>query len=201
MGLSYLPAVTVTFILSFTPVVVLLLGVVALKEYPTRLQMGGMFLVLFGAYLFFKDPFSSSNPTGVLIILISGLGWACYLVFSRLLLTESDSRPLGTTAVAMGFGTVVLDIAALLFEGLPSVTGEGWMIILWLGLLNTAVAFFLWNHALKSLEAFEISILQNTMLVQIAVLAWIFLGEWLTTAKLRPMALVFVGALMVQLKR
>jgi len=201
VGLSYLPAVTVTFILSFTPVVVLLLGVVALKEYPTRLQMGGMFLVLFGAYLFFNDPFSSSNPTGVLIILISGLGWACYLVFSRLLLTESDSRPLGTTAVAMGFGTVVLDIAALLFEGLPSVTGEGWMIILWLGLLNTAVAFFLWNHALKSLEAFEISILQNTMLVQIAVLAWIFLGEWLTTAKLRPMALVFVGALMVQLKR
>ncbi len=201
VGLSYLPAVTVTFINNFTPVVVLLLGVVALIEYPTRLQIGGILLVLSGAYLFFNDPFSGINPTGILITLVSGLGWAFYLVFSRLLLTMGEIGPLGTTAVTMSLGTVVLDVAALMCEGLPSITGEGWMIILWLGLLNTAVAFFLWNIALQSLEAFEISILQNTMLIQIAVLAWIFLGERLTTTKLVPMALVFMGALVVQLKR
>jgi len=70
-----------------------------------------------------------------------------------------------------------------------------------LGVVNTALAFFLWNHALQRLEAFEISVLQNTMLVQIAVLSWMFLGEQLTVAKLIPMALVFIGALVVQLRR
>ena len=41
LGLFYLPAVSVTFILNFTPVVVLVLGVMFLREYPTPLQLGG----------------------------------------------------------------------------------------------------------------------------------------------------------------
>jgi len=44
-------------------------------------------------------------------------------------------------------------------------------------------------------------VLQNTMLVQIALLAWVFLGEGLTAGKLTAMALVFLGALTVQLRR
>jgi drug/metabolite transporter (DMT)-like permease len=59
----------------------------------------------------------------------------------------------------------------------------------------------MWNHALQRLETFEISVLQNTMLVQIAVLSWIFLDEMLTMMKLISMALVFVGALIVQLRK
>jgi drug/metabolite transporter (DMT)-like permease len=53
---------------------------------------------------------------------------------------------------------------------------------------------------LQRLEAFETSILQNTMLIQIAVLSWVFLGEQFTTMKLVAMALVFCGVLIVQLK-
>ncbi len=71
--------------------------------------------------------------------------------------------------------------------------------MLWLGVVNTAAAFFLWNHALQRVEAFEISILQNTMLIQIAILSVIFLGETLTAMKLLGMAAVFVGVLIVQL--
>jgi drug/metabolite transporter (DMT)-like permease len=59
----------------------------------------------------------------------------------------------------------------------------------------------MWNRALGKLEAFEISVLQNTMLIQIAVLAWVFLGERFTVAKVPAMALVFLGALIVQLKK
>jgi drug/metabolite transporter (DMT)-like permease len=66
---------------------------------------------------------------------------------------------------------------------------------------NTALAFFLWNHALQKLEAFEISILQNTMLVQISLLSWVFLGEPLTPRKGLSMLLVFAGVLLVQLKK
>ena len=40
-----------------------------------------------------------------------------------------------------------------------------------------------------------------TALVQIAILSWFFLGESLTLMKLIPMALVFVGALIVQLRK
>ena len=201
LGLFYLPAVSVTFILNFTPVIVLILGVVFLGEYPTRLQLGGMALVLLGAYLFFRAPMSGYGLMGVLITLLSGIGWGAYLVASRLLFVRDEADILGLTAFSMASGTAVLVIVAVAIEGFPSVSFTSWGIILWLGVVNTALAFLLWNHALQRLEAFEISVLQNTMLVQIAILSWIFLGERLIVTKLVPMALVFVGALVVQLRK
>ncbi|TRO47512.1 hypothetical protein E2P65_04275 [Candidatus Bathyarchaeota archaeon] len=201
LGLFYLPAVSVTFILNFTPLIVAVLGVVALKEYPRLHQLAGMCLVLAGAYLYFNAPLMGDSLLGVVITLISGMGWGSYLVLGRLLFVRGELNPLGLTAFSMGFGTLLLALVAFSMEGFPSVSLTGWGIILWLGVVNTALAFFLWNHALQRLEAFEISVLQNTMLVQIALLSWMFLGESLTLAKLIPMALVFVGALVVQMRR
>jgi len=201
LGLFYLPAVSVTFILNFTPVIVLVLGVAFLGEYPTHLQLGGMGLVLLGAYLFFNTPLSAYTLLGIAITLVSGLGWAAYMVSGRLMFLRERISPLGMTAFSMGFGTAILAAAAFSLEGLSAISLSSWGIVIWLGVANTALAFFLWNHALQRLEAFEISILQNTMLVQIAVLSWLFLGEELTVMKLIPMALVFVGALIVQLRK
>ena len=201
LGLFYLPAVSVTFILNFTPVFVLAMGVFALGEQPTKAQLVGMGLVLVGAYLFFNDPLSGSSPVGILITLFSGLGWAAYMVYSRYTFVREEFDLLGLTAFSMGAGTLILVAAALVFEGVSSVPPSGWGIIAWLGVVNTALAFFLWNHALQRLEAFETSILQNTMLIQIAVLSWVFLGERLTGMKLVAMAMVFLGVLTVQLRR
>jgi len=179
---------------------VAVLGVIALKEYPRLHQLAGMGLVLVGAYLYFNAPILGNNLLGVGITLVSGIGWGSYLVLGRLLFVRDELDPLGVTAFSMGFGTLLLALVAFSVEGLPSVSLTGWGIIIWLGVVNTALAFFLWNHALQRLEAFEISVLQNTMLVQIAVLSWMFLGEQLTVSKLVPMALVFIGALVVQLR-
>jgi len=201
LGLFYLPAVSVTFILNFTPLIVAVLGVVALKEYPRLHQLAGMALVLVGAYMYFNAPLGGNSLLGVGITLVSGIGWGSYLVLGRLLFVKGELNPLGATAFSMGFGTLLLALTAFSVEGLPSVSPTGWVIIIWLGVVNTALAFFLWNHSLQRLEAFEISVLQNTMLVQIAILSCMFLGEQLTAAKLVPMALVFVGALVVQLRK
>lgn len=201
LGLFYLSAVSVTFILNFTPVIVLVFGVMFLGEYPTPLQLGGMGLVLLGAYLFFNAPLSAYTLLGVAITLVSGVGWATYLVSGRLMFLRERISILGMTAFSMGFGTAILTVAAFSLEGPSAISLFSWGIIIWLGVVNTALAFFLWNHALQRLEAFEISVLQNTMLVQIAVLSWLFLGEELTVTKLIPMALVFFGALIVQLRK
>jgi drug/metabolite transporter (DMT)-like permease len=72
------------------------------------------------------------------------------------------------------------------------------MIIVWLGVVNTAAAFFMWNHSLETLDAFELNILQNTMLIQITVLSIIFLGETLSLVKYLYMTLGFVGVYVVQ---
>ena len=200
LGLFLLPAVSVTFLLNFTPITVLALGAVALKERPSRLQFGGIGMAVVGAALFFNDPLASASLRGILVSLLSGVGWGAYIVLGRRL--SMDRVPvLGLTAFSMAGGTVLLLASAFLFEGFTAVSAAGWGIILWLGVVNTALAFFMWNRALGRLEAFEISVLQNTMLIQIAVLAWVFLGERFGVAKVPAMALVFLGALIVQLRK
>ena len=200
VGLFYLPAVSVTFLLNFTPVIVLVFGALALKEYPRPHQLLGMALVMVGAYLYFGSSLSGFNATGALITLASGVGWATYLVMSRSTFLSEEANPLELTSATMTAGTLILALYTFTTEGVPTVSPTGWAIILWLGAVNTALAFFLWNHALQKLEAFEISVIQNTMLPQIALLAWLLLGEPITPGKLLPMALVLIGALTVQKK-
>jgi len=199
VGLYHLPAVTVTFILKFTPVIVLTLGLVFLKTTPTPRQVAGIALVIAGAYIYFGGGVSASSLTGVIVTFVSGLGWAAYLVASRAFFKPGEIGPLGLSAFAMGVGTVFIAGSAWVYEGFTALSLGGWGIVIWLGVVNTAAAFFLWNHALQRVEAFEISILQNTMLIQIAILSVIFLGETLTAMKMLGMAAVFVGVLIVQL--
>jgi len=198
VGLYHLPAVTVTFILNFTPVIVLILGLVFLKTTPTLRQVAGIALVVAGAYIYFGGV-PTDSLTGVIMTLVSGLGWAAYLVAGRAFFKPGEIGPLGLSAFAMGVGTIFIAGSAWVYEGFTALSLVGWGIVLWLGVVNTAAAFFLWNHALQRVEAFEISILQNTMLIQIAILSVIFLGEKLTASKMLGMAAVFVGVLIVQL--
>lgn len=52
LGLAYLPAVTVNLLLAFTSIVVALLGIALLGEYPTGWQWFGVTLSIAGAVIF-----------------------------------------------------------------------------------------------------------------------------------------------------
>jgi drug/metabolite transporter (DMT)-like permease len=86
-----------------------------------------------------------------------------------------------------------------LTQGMPSLGWQSWLIIIWLAVVNTAFAFTLWNLTLRSLSAVESSTINNTMLIQIAFLAWIVLGETLNMKELLGLALAALGVAAVQL--
>jgi drug/metabolite transporter (DMT)-like permease len=90
--------------------------------------------------------------------------------------------------------------AGLLLEPWPQLDWSSWGIVIWLAVVNTAVAFTLWNHTLRTLSAMESSIINNTMLIQIAVLALLFLGETLTGLEIVGLLLAALGALLVQVR-
>lgn len=68
-------------------------------------------------------------------------------------------------------------------------------------MVNSALAYTLWNRTLRTLSAIESSIVNNTMLFLIAVLAWLFLGEQFTLAEIVGIVLAVVGTLVVQIRR
>ena len=75
------------------------------------------------------------------------------------------------------------------------------MIVGWLAAANTALAFWLWNRAQAVLSALESSLINNTMLIQIAVLAVLFLGERLGAMQVAGLSLAGAGVLFVQLAK
>ena len=75
---------------------------------------------------------------------------------------------------------------------------RGWLIIVWLAVVNTALAFTLWNLSLRRLSALASAGINNTMLIQIALLAWVFLGEAPGAFGLVGIALVSAGVFLTQ---
>jgi drug/metabolite transporter (DMT)-like permease len=201
LGLFFLNSVTVTFILNLTPLFVLGFSVLLLNEWPTSIQAIGIVLTLVGVIIFFYDSIGQVGMiNGVLITLISGIGWALYMIISRKYLVKDNENVIELTFISMFFGAIMLLTAAGLTGNIVNVSLNCWMIIFWLSGINTAVAFFLWNHALKTLKVIEQSILQNSMLIQIALLAFFFLQEPINEQKIIGMTIVFIGVLIVQIK-
>ncbi len=202
LGLERLPAVTLSLILSFSSGMVALLGIGLLAEYPTRLQWGGIGLYLVGVLVYF---YPASIPTGqvigLLIVLAGMLANALSAVLGRDVNRRGALSPLLVTVASMGVGALVMLAAGIAVQGLPPLNVTSWAIIVWLAVVNTAFAFTLWNHTQRTLSAVESSIINNTMLIQLAVLAWLFLDETLTAREIAGMVFAGAGTLVVQLRR
>ena len=202
LTLEYLEAIPFSFILGLTPLLVAFAGVVALKEVPTRLQWAGIVIALAGAGLYF-GPFDPLRGAGI-GFLFAGMTLVANTVsglLGRVVNRRRTLSPVVVTTISMGFGALLLLGAGLGTQGLPTLTLKSWGIVLWLAVVNTALAFTLWNRTLRTLSATESSVINNTMMIQIAVLAWIFLGERLGALEIAGLAAAAVGTLLVQLKR
>jgi len=200
IGLYYLSPVTVSFILNLTPVYVLIFSVLFIGEKPSIIQLLGIILSLVGIVVFFYGFLQILvEITGVLATILSGLGWAGYMILSRYYLKKKENIFIFTT-YSMLSGSIMLLSITMFTGNATSVSANGWAIIFWLSIVNTALAFALWNHALKTLKVFEQSILQNTMLIQITLLSIVFLQEQITLQKVFGMVMVFIGVLIAQLR-
>jgi drug/metabolite transporter (DMT)-like permease len=202
LALAYLPAVTVNLLWSFSNVIVAIMGVLWLAERPTWLQWVGVALALLGAGIYFYPvALQGSQLVGVLAAVFGVLANAGATILGRDLNRSGDLHPLVVTVVSMGIGSLALLATGLVAQGLPPVGPQGWAIIAWLAVVNTAFAFTLWNHTLRTLSAIESSVINGTMIIWIPVLAVLFLHERITIKDLCGLVVVGVGTLLVQLRR
>jgi len=202
VALSLLPATTLSLMLAFTPAVVAVFGVVLLGERIGWREVLGIAVFLGGAGLYFA---SKNLPTGAALgLLIGGLGVmanAGQHLLGRKVNRDTGLPPSLITAVSMAAGAAALLTTGVAVQGWPEIAPRGWLIVGWLAVANTALAFWLWNRAQAVLSALESSLINNTMLIQIAVLAVLFLGERLTVMQVTGLGLAGLGVVYVQLVR
>jgi len=200
LSLAHLDAVTLSLVLGFTPVLVAAAGVFTLKERPAGAQWVGLALAAGGAVLCFLPMTTRGSAVGVTLAGLTLCANAVASLLGRAVNRRHTASPIVVTTISMGVGAVLLLSAGLASEGLPKLSPMGWGIVVWLAVVNTAVAFTLWNRALRVLSAAESSAINNTMMIQIAVLAWLFLGETLDALKIVGLLVVAAGTTLIQFR-
>ena len=200
IALDEQPAATTSLVLSTTPLLVAGLAAATLSEMPTRWQVAGVVMVAVGATLYFAGDLGATTVGMAAALTALGANVAA-AILGRSVNREGVLPALTITTISMAIGAGVLVFFAVGYEGIPAITARGWLIILWLAVVNTALAFTLWNLSLQRLSAVESASVNNTMLVQIAILAWLFLGEAPGAFGLLGIALVTLGVYIVQSTR
>jgi drug/metabolite transporter (DMT)-like permease len=202
LALKYLPTVTVNLLYSLTSIFVALIGIPALNERPTILQWAGIWIALLGAVVyFFPVSFPAGQIIGITAAMVGLLANSASSILGREINRQRDLEPIKVTLVSMGVGAFVLLTIGIRFQGLPQLTLTNWAIIAWLAVVNTAFAFTLWNQTLRTLSAMESSIINNSMLIQIPVLAVLFLGERISLKEIIGLVVAGLGTVIVQLAR
>jgi len=158
-------------------------------------------LATFGALIYFYPiDLPAGYLIGIAVSVVGVLANAGAVIVGRDVNRSRRVHPLVVTAISMGIGATVLLIVGIFSQGLPSITLKGWAIIAWLAVLNTAIAFTLWNYTLRTLSATESSIINGTMLIWIPILAVVFLDERVSSKELFGLVVAGVGTIIVQLR-
>jgi drug/metabolite transporter (DMT)-like permease len=188
--------------LNFTPILVAIMGIFWLNEKPSILQWAGSSLFIVGVITyFFPISLVGNQAIGLIIMFIGVLANAISGIIGRDINRNKNISPLVVTFISMGIGAIVLLTVGFTVNGIPVISLKTWLFLIWLAGINTAFAFTLWNLTLRSITAMESSIINGTMLIQIAILAWYFLGENISIQEGIGMIIAALGAIIVQIKR
>ncbi len=201
LALAYFPSVTVSLILNLSGLFVALVSWFAIKEKLIWLQWIGILFNLAGTLIYFNptNPIPA-NWLGWLFTLLCLLGNAVGSILGRRINRDARIHPVVITGISMTIGAVLMLVTGIAWQGLPALSAQSIWIIAILAVVNTAVCFSLWNYTQQTLLATESTIINNTMLVHISILAWIFLGEKQSFFGVIGLAIALVGAVLVQIR-
>lgn len=179
LGLFYLPAITLSLLLNLTPIFVLLSAIPLLAEKPSTMEIVLVLAGIFGVFLYFYPlDFVGVSIVGLIIGIISLLANSASALIGRAINRARDTPSLVVTGIMMAIGSFFLMLFGLATEPIAPLSLTSWIYILWLAVANTALAFTLWNRAMRVLRAIDMTLINSTMMPQIVILSIIFLGEF-----------------------
>jgi DME family drug/metabolite transporter len=185
-------AVATLVTLSLAPILVALLAPVLTGERLTRGLLGALALALVGIICIVGVPNAASShgnvALGALLASGSALGYALVTLISRSL---GRYHPLQTTTVGFAVGAVVLLPLALTTGLVVHYPPQGWLLLLYLGTIPSALAYSLFLTGMAHIPATVASITTLLEPLTATLLATILLGERLT-----PLGLAGAGLLL-----
>ncbi|WP_162802727.1 DMT family transporter [Ornithinimicrobium avium] len=193
-------AVGTVVALGLAPVATGLLAIV-LGERPDRrwvfataVAVAGVAMLVVGA----TGPAGRADALGVTAAAVAGVSYAGYTITARSLLVRGVP---GVAVMAGFFGVGALMLAPTLFlvDVAWVTTARGLAAVLWLGVVATALAYVLFQHALARLSARTVATLSLAEPVTAALLGVLLLREHLSATSVLGLAVVVAGLVLVSL--
>ena len=188
-------------IISLSPICVIFISLLFLKEKPNKRQIlfSLVSLASVAAISFLSNDGKASTPLGIILLFFAALCGALYTILSR---SESENfTPIERTYMMFLFGAVGFNLIAFTALGTNAPAEyleaashmEFWGTMFYLAILSSIVAFLLMNYATSKIDAVLVSSFSNLITV-VSVFAGIFImKEKLSALQLLFCALIIVG--------
>ncbi len=174
------------------PVLIALLSVLIAQERLTAMTLIALVAALIGTILLVATRSHSDGGNvslfGVLLAILSACGYAGFVFCGRLL--TSSYHPLQISSVSFGTGALLLLVCTLSTRLVLVYPAGGWLLLLYLGCIPTALGYGLFQIGIRSLSATVASIVTMCEPFTAALLAWILFHE-----ELGPFGLLGAGFL------
>lgn len=194
-----------SLVTSATPAFVLIFAPFLLGERATPRGIIALAVSTLGVVAVIDPRNAELSPTlfwGNMSLLAAALTWALY---STLVRKVSKSGDLLISSMVMLLGGIPSSLLFGIWEAQTQGIGEiTWGIIggiLFLGIISTALAMFMWNYAFAELPAAVASLTFFAQPVVGTLLGWFFLAEKITPLFLAGGALIGVGILIATSKK
>lgn len=156
----------------------------------TMLAVTGIGLMLSGASVR-----TSFDVAGFILCLAAGFAYASFTLLSKHLVGIT-SPEIATLSVFTTAAVIAIPVAALTVGTFPG-TGATWLMVSYLGLIATGIAFLLFSHALRHVAAATCVTLSLAEPMTAFVLAIVVVGERPGAVAFGGLALVIAGLLLV----
>ena len=83
----------------------------------------------------------------------------------------------------------------------PDLGSEQVVLILFLGVVSTALAFTLWHQAMRTLNALHAGVIASGQMIEVPIFALVILGESLTAGRGFGSIIVLAGILVVHFSK
>lgn len=205
IGLDMTTAGDAILLLNLSPVFAVILAAPMLNEAITTEKVSGLILATLGATLIVMnttpdDPsFTPLRLLGNVVVIASTFFFALNGIIGKIGVGSIDSlsftfySTLSAVPVLWITAAILEDVTVLLHLSLTA-----WLLILWVGVVNTAIGFALYYESLNHIEASKVQIALNLIAVWGVMMSVFILGESATVLQLLGGALTVVGVILAQ---
>jgi len=192
----------ISAIVTFTqPLFVFGLSAVFLKNEITRTKVAGVLVGFAGIGIIYLEKVGSSGGTvlSILFLLLSALTWAITIVYYKKI--SDVVHPYWISFSQVAIGSIVVLPFALMTGGIKLIFELPYILsIVYLTVLSTVLAFFIWFYLLKNEDATTVSS-SSLMIPVIALISGMFiLGETVNLYQVIGVVMVLSGIFFVNRK-